>query len=484
MKNSALSILSTFSNEEIRSFSQFLHSPFHNKNNKVITFFDILKIYHPDFNHSDLTSEKLFRRMYGNESFKESYIRNLFSDLKILAENFLVHSSLAGNPVKRKLLIEEFHDRELTGLLNKKIEEFEKEVRKSKLKDQDYFLNMLFAYDVKSFISVDLTLTDNFRNDQISSLINFFFISIMESFFHLTVEEQRIRIKHDFTFLRYILKYVKDNVDKFAEVPLLLIYYHLWMGFMEVENEKYFRKAREIFKLHFDTLTQIDKKNIYSIMQIYYDKKIREGDLSYNIHLLNLLLEMLKHKVISHNRQNSINMNLFRNVLILCFKLNEKEKLLNFIKEYVKYVRSESRGSILAYSSAHLNFMEGNIEEALVQCHKVNFNNLLTATNENLYFKIDIKTLMLKCLYDLNSFESALAHLQTFRQFLNNSKIIKESSKEKLLILVKAVNELISLNFKYDEFKLVSLKKKIDKYKDISGADWINKKIEELRIKK
>jgi len=177
-------------------------------------------------------------------------------------------------------------------------------------------------------------------------------------------------------------------------------------------------------------------------------------------------------------------MNLYRNVLILCFKLNEKEKLENFIKDYLKFVRPESRSSISAYSSAHLNFLKGNTEEALVQCHKVNFSNLLITTNENLYFKLDIKTLMLKCLYDLNSFETALAHLQTFRQFLNNSKIIKESSKEKFLIFIKAVKELISLNFNYDEFKLVGLKKMFDKHKDISGADWIKNKInkiEELR---
>ena len=481
MKNGAVSILKAFSKEEIRSFSLFLLSPFHNNNNKVILFFDILKKYHPDFDHPSLTSENLFREMFGNEKYKESYIRNLFSDLKILAENFLVHSSISGSPVKSKILIEEFHIRELTGLLNKKVEEFEKEIRKSKLKDQDYFLNMLFAYDVRSFNTVDMTLTDNFRKDQISSLINFFFLSIMESFFHLTVEEQRVRIKHDFTFLKYILKYVKDNEDKFAEVPLLLIYYHLWMGFTEADDEIYFRKAVNIFKLHFDTLTQTDKKNIYSIIQIYYDKKIGEGDLSYNIQLLNLLLEMLNNKVISHNRKNSINMNLYRNVLILCFKLNEKEKLSDFIKEYLKFVKAESRSSISAYSSAHLNFLEGNIEEALVQCHKVDFNKLLITTNENLYFKLDIKALMLKCLYDLNSFESALSHLQTFRQFLNNSKIIKESSKEKFMIFIKAVNELISLNFKYDEFKLVGLKKFIDKYKEISGADWLGKKIEELR---
>ena len=41
------------------------------------------------------------------------------------------------------------------------------------------------------------------------------------------------------------------------------------------------------------------------------------------------------------------------------------------------------------------------------------------------------------------------------------------------MFLLKTVNELIILNFKYDLFKLVNLNNKIDKYNEISGADWI-----------
>jgi len=218
-------------------------------------------------------------------------------------------------------------------------------------------------------------------------------------------------------------------------------------------------------------------------MQIFYYNKIRDGDITYNIHLLELLLEMLRNKVLSHKKEDSINLNLYRNVLILCFKLNEKEKLKNFISGYLKFVRTESRSSIAAYSAAHLLFLENKFEESLVQCHKVKFNDLLISTNENLYFKIDIKTLILKSLYELRSFESALSHLQTFRHFLNNSRIIKEYSRENLLQLIKAVNEMISLNFNYDEYKLFNLKKKVKASKEIPGADWIEKKIEELIIR-
>ena len=484
MKNSAFTILSTFSRGELKSFSEFINSPFHNKNNKVIIFFDFLRKYYPDFSHSDLNSEKLFAAMYGNASFRESYIRNLLSDLKILAENFLVHTRVSRKDQKNKILIEELHERDLTVLLNKKIEAFEKETAKRKLKDQEYFLNKLFVYEIKSFVIVDKTLTDSFRKDQILSLINFFFISIMESSFHFAVEEQRVNIRHEYTFLRNILEFVKHNEEKFSQIPLLMIYYHLWLSFLNENADINFRAAKNIFKMNFETLTQTDKKNIYSIMQIYYDNKIRSGDISCNFQLLNLLLEMLKHKVISHNRKNSISLNLYRNILILCFKLKEKVKLKYFITEYLKFVRTESRSTISAYSSAHLNFLENNFEEALVMCQRIDFSKLLTTTNENLYFKIDVRTLMLKCFYELRSFESALSHLQTFRHFLNNSKIIKESSKENLMFIIRAVNEMISLNFNYDEYKMVQLKKRIMTSKDNPGTEWIERKIIEIEKRK
>ncbi|MBK8549574.1 MAG: hypothetical protein IPL53_00390 [Ignavibacteria bacterium] len=480
MKNSAVSILSTFTREEINSFGHFLNSPFHNKNNKVILFFELLKKFHPGYDNTELSTENLFTALYGNEAFKESYIRNLFSDLKILAEKFLIHSNVSKSPGSSKILMEELHDRELTGLLNKKIEAFEKEIEKKKLKDQEYYSNKLFAYEIKSFLTVDMTLTDSFRKDHISSLIKFFLISILETSFHLIIEEQRVKIKHDFTFLKHILKYVKNNLDKFQDVPLLMIFYYLWMGFLEDDSEINFGKARKIFKQHFDTLTQIDKRNIYSVMQAYYDNKIKEGETKYNRELLNLLLEMLEFNVLSHNRKNSIHLNLYRNILILCFKLNEKEKLKKFVAGYLKFVRSESRSSISAYSLAHINFLEGNFEDALMQCNKINFSNLLITTNENLYFKIDVRTLILKSLFELNSIENAISHLQTFRHFLINSKIIKEATRQKYMNFLKTVNEMISLKIKFDEFKLMNLKKQVMTSKDLPGAEWVMEKLGSL----
>ncbi|MDQ3020853.1 MAG: hypothetical protein M3R36_09825 [Bacteroidota bacterium] len=54
IKSNAILILKTFSDKEVSLFEDFLSSPFHNKNTKVIQFFNVLKKYHPAYNDNDL----------------------------------------------------------------------------------------------------------------------------------------------------------------------------------------------------------------------------------------------------------------------------------------------------------------------------------------------------------------------------------------------------------------------------------------------
>jgi hypothetical protein len=126
IKTNAILILKTFSDEEIKLFEDFLNSPFHNKNTKVIKFFNLLIRYHPDYKDEEISKENLFKELFGKSKFKESYIRNLFSDLNILAERFLQCIHVTNNLTFDKLLLEEMKSRDLVELIRKKINTFEK----------------------------------------------------------------------------------------------------------------------------------------------------------------------------------------------------------------------------------------------------------------------------------------------------------------------------------------------------------------------
>ncbi len=477
---SAISKLKTFSVEEVRLFEDFLNSPFHNKNEKVIRLFGILKRYHPSYDDKNLSRESLFREMLGNKKFREFHIRNLFSDLNILTEKFLQQIYMKRNYVQEKLLIEELIRRNIKDAMEKKIRLFEKKVNSQKSKDHDYYTNKVFVYEAKSFLTVDKTLTDSFRKEQLLNTIKLFLITIMEFYFYLIVEEQRVRIKHNFDFLNLILDYLKDHIDEYRESPLLMVYYFLLMSFFEKKtDEKYFFKSREIFKKNESSLSKVDKKNIYSLLQAFCMNKIDSGVFSYNRELLNILLEMLRTKILSHKEKDIIDINLFRNIIVLSVTLKETSMLKKIIRENLNLVDTESRSSMSAYSYAHLNFLQKNYEKSLELCNKINFSDLLVTTNENLYFKSDIKKMMLMCLYELGSFESAMSLIDTYKHFLNNSRLIKEGTREKYRNFLNLVNELIKLRLKSDEFSLVKLMNKVLHCKAMVGKDWLLEKLGE-----
>ncbi|MEO8209770.1 MAG: hypothetical protein ABI840_04380, partial [bacterium] len=417
IKSSAILILKTFSEEELKLFTEFLNSSFLNKNKKVIHLFNILKKYHPDYDDKKISKKHLFRKVFKSPDYKESHIRNLFSDLNILAEKFIQYIHISNNYNYEKLLIEVLNDRDIPELFGKKIRTFEKKIALEKIKDYEFYANRIFIYEMNNFLMTDKTLIEKNRPEEIKSKIKLFLLSLIESSLHLIVEEQRVNISHDFGFLKHSLEYFKNHLNDFQDTPLLMIYYYLLLCFFAKNNEKYFLIVKDLFKIHFLSLSRIDKKNIYGMMQTYCINQISKGNISYNKELLNILLEMLKLQIVTQKENDFISLNFYRNIIILCINLKEINILKKFIPEYINRVSTQSRESTSAYSYAHLNFLQSNFEKALAHCSKINFNDLLTSVNDNLYFKNDVKKIILMCLYELNSLESAISLIDTHKHF-------------------------------------------------------------------
>ena len=192
------------------------------------------------------------------------------------------------------------------------------------------------------------------------------------------------------------------------------------------------------------------------------------------------MLEMLKFNVLSHKESDFINLNLYRNILILCTMEKETNILKNFISKYIRFVDEQSRESVLAYSNSQLSFLQGNYQKALDLCNHINLNVLLDSTNDNLYFKNDIKTLTLKSLYELNALENAISYIDSYKHFLRKSKLMKEEMRNSYLLFVNSVSELIRLRNKFDEYAFTRFKTRMSSSK-FSNVHWILEKLNEFK---
>ena len=58
--------LKCLSKHELREFGKFVRSPFHNNRKDVVRYFDLLKVYYPDFGNDESVKQKIYNKLYPN----------------------------------------------------------------------------------------------------------------------------------------------------------------------------------------------------------------------------------------------------------------------------------------------------------------------------------------------------------------------------------------------------------------------------------
>ncbi len=84
-----IELLKSFSKKEVMWFVKFLHSPYFNKRERIIKLFLILKRFYPEFEGKQFTKNNIYKLLYGNVAYNDSTLRNLMSDLLLLAQQYL-----------------------------------------------------------------------------------------------------------------------------------------------------------------------------------------------------------------------------------------------------------------------------------------------------------------------------------------------------------------------------------------------------------
>jgi len=104
-----IDLLKVLTNREMRSFSEFVTSPFFNKKEKVIRLFEYLKKCHPDF--KPIYRPPLYQHLFSENSRTDNEpldskeykrLRDVMSDLVKLIQKYLLYESREENEVRQK----------------------------------------------------------------------------------------------------------------------------------------------------------------------------------------------------------------------------------------------------------------------------------------------------------------------------------------------------------------------------------------------
>jgi len=490
-----IELLKSFSKKEMMWFGKFLNSPYFNKRERIIKLFHILKRFYPDFEGKHFTKDNIYKLLYGNTAYNDSTLRNLMSDLLLLAKQYLKQEGMEKKEIESSFyLTQELFKRGQNSLFKNQMNHNKTILEKNSLAEGDYFYNMakieidsfylnLLNQKVlkKSFVVME---SQKLIKGSVFALSHFILDSIKHNdnllkYSHTYNLKKNIQTVSEFAEIfnfEKLISYVKNNSP--PTVPIIEVYHNLLKAFINFDNDSYyleFKKSVILCSKHFG----INENNFLHSRLIDYcvRKKVLGSNTSLDIdkELFNL------HHVYVHNEYYKTESNyylpfdIYRNVLIICITMKKLSFMQDFIARYSKKLLPQHISSVENYSCALLCFEKGMFSKAQNYLNKIKFDQFI--------YKLDMKNLQLKISYELEQFETAFSIIDTYKHFLKNNDIISEDKRLLHFNFLNSSHSLIQYRTGSKNINLSYLAEKVKKSKNTFSKEWILEKIEEQSVK-
>lgn len=486
LNSKVIDILKTFSIEELKRFGEFLDSPYHNKNKKAILLFKLLSKYHADYDNKNLTKEKLFAGIFtnGTKEFNDASIRNLLSDLTVLAERYLSIMRFEKDRFEfTEKVLRELSERKLTGLFEKKIKSLEELTYNNEFDGEVKFYKKFVIEELKSSgrqFGDNLKLYKDISGLRTSEFLSYFFLIKIFKLVNFFEFQKLYNVEHDLNFaVRMIegfnLEKAFDELEKKSsseeDVKILMVYYKMYKSITNPDKDDfYFDFKKSLFESE-KSFSILEKLGLYICLTNSCVKKIDSGKENFSGECFEIYMLMFEKDLYSAY-PGYFPMSAFSTVLHTGLASGEFQKVEEFINSYSVKLNSEHINDAVNYSRAQLCFYKKDFERSLEYISK-------TDTDFS-QFKFLLKILSLKIYYETGDYESLYYASDSFQHFLNKNKLVDENYKSNFSKFIK----MLDLIVRYRSLKEDKILYKIEeqfKNKSMAGKKWLMEKLYEIK---
>lgn len=476
LKSKVIDILKTFSKNELRSFRDFVASPYHNSNKNVVKTLDLLRKHHPDYSSPNIRKEKLFAKLFPGKKFNDTVIRILLSDLLKLSEEFLsLHSDYSESPVDYIRLLQELRDRNLDAVYKKNYKEALDSL-KNYPSSRDKFFKMfeLEVINVEYHLRKDkqLLVSGNILN-RAENLIYFMIIELIHNAQDIIINERTYNVKYDHNILMDFLENVDlntfiENLKPYRpkQYEVLKLHYSLLEALTDESIDEKYDEFRNVYLMNRENLSSDENNHFLHYLETCCLMRSKYNAAKYRQELFFVYEIMLKTGSYSFHT-TTMTAQRFKNILISAVNLNKIDWAEEFIIKYSPLVQKEYTESMYHYGQALVKFLKKDFPGSLMELNNVK--------NDYIILKMDIKSWALKNYFELGYFEQALAYIDSYRHFLNKNRLITEYLKERHLNFIKFTAELIRRAA--EEKKDGQLKDIIKNVQNVVHKEWLLEKL-------
>ncbi len=476
LKSGLIEAFKTFTPQEMKEFSEFVSSPYFNKNVNVISLFEVIRKNYPEFDADKIEKEKVFKKVYPGKPYKDSTMRLLMYYLFEVVEKFLAYTCFTKNGFAvRENMIKEFRNRGLNKEFEKNIEEAAKEVEKIPEKEESFYMNrFIFKYEHLGYVSsgapqkIEKALHIDDIEFASNNLTYYYLIRILKFYSVILNTMYLYNVKIDLSLFESVMKNFDEGLYK--DIPLIGIYYYVVMVLLNPEEEKYYYKLKELILKNENILSHDTLSDLYINLENYCHRRARAGETKFYAESLDIYNHELNKEICFTD--GIIANSFFISYVVSACRIKDFESASKFIESYTKTLKEDSREAFYHYGNA---FMECDLKR-----YEKSLEHLAKVKPEELYLKMDVRLLQCRIYYELGWSMPLQSLLDTFRKTVQNNKLMTETRRGHFISFIKFLNQLNNMKYKEDLNGINNLRETLKKEEQFPYRLWLIEKIDEL----
>ncbi len=462
----SLAVLNVY---ELNRFNKYIRSPYFNRNERYIRYFEILE---PALREEGPVPgrEEVWVQLYPGKKYDDRKMRKFTSDLLKLLEAFLAQERYEANPLHQANYL-------LDAVATKKIDVlYKSSVRAAKRLsemqlDRDasyYYFQYEFERGIYSIGDYEINRSEISNIENIAVNLDKFYLAEKLRYYCTVLSRQNV-IRHEYNmlFIDEIIRHVESH--DYKDVPPVTIYYRILRMYQEPDVREHYDKLRELIREHILRFPELEANEIISSALNYSIRQINKGKREFLREVFGLYQESLDKELLFINGE--LSPWAYKNIVITALRLKEFDWAEQFIHTYVERLNPKYRENALSFNLAQLYFYRKEYAKVIELLQQVEYDDLS--------YKLNSTTFLMGSYYELDEIEALVSILDSFRVYLNRNKEVPTSRKTHYLNMIKIVKKLTRI-IPGDQKQIDRLKAEIEQLNAIASKGWILDKISEL----
>ena len=459
-KSKLITVLRTFSVSELREFKDFVESPYFNKNQELVLFYQYLKKIAPGFPLKKTQREAAYQAIFPKKTYDEKHLKYLMSFLLKLAEQFMGLKKYEEEKVIRQYhILEACVDRHLEKSYVNIYRKAKQELDLYPYQDADLYFRKYILADVENRYFGQQNIRKS--NKELQQATDFFDLYYIGKKLKYTCEmldrKKFLSADYQSKMLKEIRQYLATN--PYEDVPVIIIYNTILHTLTEESNVVHFEKLKTLLTRYFDCFAAAEMKQMYIHAINYCIRKIRQKEERFVEEALNLYMKGIETKLLYDGEY--LSPWTYTNIIKLGLRLGDYDWTETAIRTYHSALEQQFRTNALNYSLADLFYHKKEIEKAMLHLREVEFSDI--------FFALDAKVMLLKIYFDNDEQEALNSLIISFKAFLKRNRLISDNMRLTYLNFIT----YLTLLLKFDTNTLAQLEKQIRNSNLLVDRKWL-----------